>query len=65
MTVVEQKAKALAHTFEDTFVYGDTSVSNARSTGCKLTPAGQQIHQGSGTSAGGALVGKYGFAAGP
>lgn len=51
VTVVEQKAKAVAHTFEDTFLYGDSAVNSKQFDGLhKLTPAAQQIHQGSGTT---------------
>ena len=49
--VLELKAKAVAHEFEDEFVYGDTAVDSKGFDGVhKLCPAGQQIHQGSGTT---------------
>jgi HK97 family phage major capsid protein len=51
--VLELKAKAVAHEFEDEFVYGDTSVDAKGFDGLhKLCPAGQQVHQGSGTTPG-------------
>jgi hypothetical protein len=49
--VLELKAKAVAHEFEDEFVYGDTAVDAKGFDGLhKLCPAGQQAHQGSGTT---------------
>jgi HK97 family phage major capsid protein len=49
--VVELKAKAIAHEFEDEFVYGDTAVDAKGFDGLhKLVPAGQQIHMGTGTT---------------
>jgi hypothetical protein len=49
--VLELKAKAVAHEFEDEFVYGDTSADPKGFDGLHtLVPAGQQVHQGSGTS---------------
>jgi hypothetical protein len=49
--VLELKAKAVAHEFEDEFLYGDTAVDAKGFDGLhKLVPAGQQIHQGSGTT---------------
>ena len=49
--VLELKAKAVAHEFEDEFVYGDTASDAKGFDGLhKLCPAGQQIHQGSGTT---------------
>ena len=51
--VLELKAKAVAHQFEDTFVYGDTAVDAKSFDGLhKLVPAGQMIHAGSGTTPG-------------
>ena len=51
--VLELKAKAVAHEFEDEFVYGDTAVDAKGFDGLhKLCPAGQQVHQGSGTTPG-------------
>ncbi|HEY7466533.1 MAG TPA: phage major capsid protein [Dehalococcoidia bacterium] len=50
--VLELKAKAVAHEFEDEFIYGDTAVDAKGFDGLhKLTPAGQQVHQGSGSTA--------------
>ncbi|HEX5140778.1 MAG TPA: phage major capsid protein [Dehalococcoidia bacterium] len=49
--VLELKAKAVAHEFEDEFIYGDTSVDAKGFDGLhKLMPSGQQVHQGSGTT---------------
>jgi hypothetical protein len=49
--VLELKAKAVAHEFEDEFVYGDTAVDAKGFDGLhKLCAAGQQVHQGSGTT---------------
>ncbi len=49
--VLELKAKAVAHEFEDEFIYGDTATDAKGFDGLhKLCPAGQQIHQGSGTT---------------
>ncbi len=49
--VLELKAKAVAHQFEDTFVYGDTSADANSFDGLhKLCPSGQQVHLGSGTT---------------
>jgi HK97 family phage major capsid protein len=49
--VLELKAKAVAHQFEDTFIYGDTAVDAKSFDGLhKLMPAGQAVHQGSGTT---------------
>jgi HK97 family phage major capsid protein len=51
--VLELKAKAVAHEFEDEFVYGDTAGDPKGFDGLhKLCPAGQQVHQGSGTTPG-------------
>lgn len=50
-TVLELKAKAVAHAFEDTFVYGDATANPKEFNGLhNLIPSGQQIHQGSGTT---------------
>ena len=47
--VLELKAKAVAHEFEDEFLYGDTAVDAKGFDGLhKLSPAGQQVHLGSG-----------------
>jgi hypothetical protein len=49
--VLELKAKAVAHEFEDEFVYGDTAADAKGFDGLhKLCPAGQQVHQGAGTT---------------
>jgi hypothetical protein len=49
--VLELKAKAVAHQFEDYFIYGDTAVDTKGFDGLhKVVPAGQQVHQGSGTT---------------
>jgi HK97 family phage major capsid protein len=49
--VLELKAKAVAHQFEDTFVYGDTASDAKSFDGLhKLTPSGQQVHLGTGTT---------------
>ena len=49
--VLELKAKAVAHEFEDEFLYGDTAIDAKGFDGLhKLCPAGQQIHQGAGTT---------------
>ncbi len=49
--VLELKAKAVAHEFEDEFVYGDTSVDAKGFDGLHtLVPAGQQVNQGAGTT---------------
>ena len=49
--VLELKAKAVAHQFEDTFVYGDIAVDTKSFDGLhKLVPAGQQVHAGAGTT---------------
>ncbi len=49
--VLELKAKAVAHEFEDEFIYGDTAVDAKGFDGLHtLCPAGQQIHQGSGST---------------
>src|SRR3954451_595172 len=49
--VLELKAKAVAHQFEDTFVYGDTSGDANSFDGLhKLCPSGQQVHLGSGST---------------
>ncbi len=49
--VLELKAKAVAHEFEDEFVYGDTAADPKGFDGLhKLTVAGQQAHMGSGTT---------------
>jgi HK97 family phage major capsid protein len=45
--VLELKAKAVAHEFEDEFIYGDTSADAKGFDGLHaLCPAGQQIHLG-------------------
>ena len=55
--VLELKAKAVAHEFEDEFVYGDTGSDPKGFDGLHmLVPAGQQVHQGSGTTRRGALA---------
>ena len=49
--VLELKAKAVAHEFEDEFAYGDTAADAKGFDGLhKLVPAGQQVHQGSGAT---------------
>jgi HK97 family phage major capsid protein len=49
--VLELKAKAVAHQFEDTFIYGDTAVDAKSFDGLhKLMPSGQAVHVGSGTT---------------
>lgn len=49
--VLELKAKAVAHEFEDEFVYGDTAVDAKGFDGLhKVCPAGQQVHVGSGAT---------------
>jgi len=49
--VLELKAKAVAHEFEDEFVYGDTAVDPKGFDGLhKLCPAGQQVHMGAGST---------------
>ena len=49
--VLELKAKAVAHEFEDEFVYGDTGVDAKGFDGLHaLGAGGQQVHQGSGTT---------------
>jgi HK97 family phage major capsid protein len=49
--VLELKAKAVAHEFEDEFVYGDTGADAKGFDGLHiLTPSAQQVHVGSGTS---------------
>ena len=49
--VLELKAKAVAHEFEDEFVYGDTASDPKGFDGLHLLcPAGQQIHQGAGAT---------------
>jgi hypothetical protein len=49
--VLELKAKAVAHQFEDTFIYGDTAVDSKSFDGLhKLCPSGQQVHLGSGST---------------
>lgn len=49
--VLELKAKAVAHEFEDEFIYGDTAGDPKGFDGLHLlVPAGQQVHQGSGTT---------------
>ncbi len=49
--VLELKAKAVAHQFEDEFIYGDTAVDAKGFDGLhKLCPSGQQVHLGTGTT---------------
>ena len=49
--VLELKAKAVAHEFEDEFVYGAVALDPKGFDGLHaLVPAGQQVHQGSGTT---------------
>ena len=49
--VLELKAKAVAHEFEDEFVYGDTAVDAKGFDGLHtVVPAGQQVNQGTGTT---------------
>jgi HK97 family phage major capsid protein len=49
--VIELKAKAVAHTFEDGFLYGDGAADANSFDGLhKLCPSAQQVHQGSGTT---------------
>lgn len=48
--VLELKAKAVAHEFEDEFVYGDTAIDPKGFDGVhKLCPAAQQVHMGATT----------------
>lgn len=50
--VLELKAKAVAHEFEETFIYGDAAGDPKAFDGLhKLVPNGQQVHQGSGSTA--------------
>jgi len=50
--VLELKAKAVAHEFEDEFIYGDTGSDSKGFDGLhKLCVSGQQVHQGTGTNA--------------
>jgi len=49
--VLELKAKAVAHQFEDEFIYGDTGVDSKGFDGLHaLCDSGQQVHAGSGTT---------------
>jgi HK97 family phage major capsid protein len=49
--VLELKAKAVAHEFEDEFVYGAVASDPKGFDGLHaLVPAGQQVHQGAGTT---------------
>lgn len=49
--VLELKAKAVAHEFEDEFIYGDTAVDAKGFDGLhKLCVSGQQVHMGTGTT---------------
>src|SRR3954462_7786179 len=49
--VLELKAKAVAHQFEDEFIYGDTAVDPKGFAGLhKLCPSGQLVHLGTGTT---------------
>lgn len=49
--VLELKAKAVAHEFEDEYVYGDTAVDAKGFDGLHtLCVSGQQIHMGSGAT---------------
>lgn len=49
--VLELKAKAVAHEFEDEFIYGDTTADPKGFDGLhKLCPAGQQVHMGTGST---------------
>lgn len=51
--VIELKAKAVAHQFEDSFVYGNATANPKQFDGLHaLIPAGQRISQGSGATAG-------------
>ncbi|GIW09050.1 MAG: hypothetical protein KatS3mg061_0107 [Dehalococcoidia bacterium] len=51
VTVIEQKAKAVAHAFEESFLYGDSVANPKQFDGLhRLVPASQQVHQGSGTT---------------
>ena len=56
-TVIEQKAKAVRHAFEDRFFYGDATVSTKEFDGVhsvNLIPLTQQLHMGT-TTTGAAL----------
>lgn len=47
---IEMKAKAVAHLFEDYFIYGDDTSDTTVFDGLHLTiPSGQQVHQGATT----------------
>lgn len=49
--VLELKAKAVAHEFEDEFVYGDTALDAKGFDGLHvLVPSAQQVHLGTGTT---------------
>lgn len=49
--VLELKAKAVAHEFEDEFIYGDIALDSKGFNGLHaLVPAGQQVHMGAGTT---------------
>jgi HK97 family phage major capsid protein len=49
--VIELKAKAVAQTFEDTFIYGSVALDANAFDGLQvLCPSGQQVHQGSGST---------------
>lgn len=53
---IELKAKALAHEWDDTFIYGDATANPKEFDGLHVTIAGvastQQVHAGSGSTAG-------------
>src|SRR5437879_4095405 len=50
---IVQKSKALAHEFEDVFMYGGISADAKKFSGLHtLCPSGQQVHAGSGSTAG-------------
>jgi hypothetical protein len=49
--VIVEKAKAVAHEFENSFIYGSTAVSTKQFDGLHAkVPSGQQVHQGSGST---------------
>ena len=50
-SVLALKAKAVAHTFEDTFIYGDDSVDTNSFDGLHISiPSAQRVAQGSGST---------------
>ena len=48
--VLELKAKALAHEFEDKFVYGDGNANTPAGVHSLICAGAQQVNQGSGTT---------------